>query len=640
MLDDFAMFHDESAHRLAWTLFHFVWQGIVIGTVFALGRYMLRRRSPNARYLLGCLCLLLMAGVPLVTYGYLATSESDVAAAAVPPIFSDLYEATVVSGPMLDRPSIAHRIGTFLERFTPWLTSLWMLGVFLMAVRQTAAWCFLRRVLKRTNRPVSQSELDLVARLRRKMRLVRYIDVFRSELVDVPATLGWIRPAILLPPCALTGLSYEHLEALIAHELAHIRRHDFLVAALQNALETVLFFHPAVWLVSNGVRADREECCDAAAATFLDAPERYAEALIVMEEVRFSLPSPVMSAGGGSLTRRIGRLLGDPQQKLGYRGRTGLASSVLALVAAGLIGSQLSAGTFVYQQVRGYRAPRSLADGIYNLFAAGSTSDTLNLSASLRPADPTEVPDDVPSELVDALFQARPEALRTATLPHARAHAGPLIEGSATAGRYEDRQRLRSRLLAQAKRHSHDPPRARRDAVAALLLAAQDSDLFGSAPVSAVLADGRFSAAARLDRYEADAIQTLLREHHAASRAFTAQLRRAVIATNELRSSPSDAVAKARLEDALALLRVLSAGRYDTQWFEARFYASALPTLSKVEPDWAKGLLSERTRGVPDPHVLRWFDEVARSPDATRPRARPGRVLKPEEFKLMRPLSR
>ena len=643
MIDVFPTLDESFAQRLAWTLFHFVWEGAVIGAAFGVGRVALRRRSPNARYVLGCLCLLLMAVAPVLTYAQFVATDAAVATSAVPPIFSEPLAGATRVGVSLDRPSVAQQLGDFVSRHTPLLTRAWMFGVAVMVLRQVGGWWFLRHVLRRTNLPIPQPEVELVDRLRRRMGIGRLIQVFESRFVDVPATLGWIRPVILLPPCALTGLPPEHLEALIAHELAHIRRYDFALGILQTAIETLLFFHPAVWVISAYVRRDREECCDAVAAEALKSPRRYAEALILMEEVRFALPSPAMSAGGGSLTHRIARLLGHPQRKLGHSGRTGLVGAVLAAAVVGLVGNQLFASTFVYQQVRAYAAPQSLAAGVYRLFAQEAAgNDEPLLSALVRSIDRMNsggLPDEERRLLIDALFEARPQTLLIATVPHARAHAGVLIEGGPPAGKFLERHRLREALLAGAVRQSSNLQGARREALAALLFAAQETDLFGPTIVSAVLADRRFIATARLNDHEHAALQGLLADYKAIAIPLSLQQRRTIIASEALRASPGDVAARHQFEDALALLRALGDDRYDKQWFEARLYASALKHLPDVDKAWMAGLLAERRKHASDPHVVRWFDEAAQPAPGPVQRTKPPRYLKPDEVKKLRPLS-
>src|SRR5947209_18639181 len=126
--------------------------------------------------------------------------------------------------------------------------------------------------------------------------------------MDSPAVVGWFRPLVLLPVSAISGLSPEQLDAVIAHELAHIKRLDCFVNLFQIAIETALFYHPAVWLVSRTLRTERENCCDDVAVRVSGNRAAYVRALTIMEAWR---PAPALAAAatGGSLKSRISRIL-------------------------------------------------------------------------------------------------------------------------------------------------------------------------------------------------------------------------------------------------------------------------------------------------------------------------------------------
>src|SRR5207248_3598485 len=134
--------------------------------------------------------------------------------------------------------------------------------------------------------------------------------VVESALVDVPTVVGWLRPAIILPVAAIAALSPAQVEAILAHELAHIRRHDYAVNLLQTIAETLLFYHPAVWWLSRRIRAEREHCCDDLAVSLCGDPIAYASALADLESLRSSDHRFAMAATGGSLLHRVRRLIG------------------------------------------------------------------------------------------------------------------------------------------------------------------------------------------------------------------------------------------------------------------------------------------------------------------------------------------
>jgi hypothetical protein len=133
----------------------------------------------------------------------------------------------------------------------------------------------------------------------RRLQVARPVRLYLSTIAEVPIVIGWLRPYILLPVSAVTGLGESQLGAILAHELAHIRRHDYLANLLQNAVETLLFYHPAVWWVSRWIRQEREHCCDDLAVEICGDVMVYAGALAQLEELRGGVSEPALAAAGG-----------------------------------------------------------------------------------------------------------------------------------------------------------------------------------------------------------------------------------------------------------------------------------------------------------------------------------------------------
>src|SRR5438105_9546309 len=168
-------------------------------------------------------------------------------------------------------------------------------------------------------------------------RVIRYCECDR---LDAPAAFGWIRPVVLLPVRALSGLTEDQIEAVIAHELAHIRRLDCFVNLFQIAVETLLFYHPAVWWVSQRIRTEREHCCDDEAVALCGDAVNYARALTLMEEWR-TAPSLMMAANRSPLSQRVVRILGLD----GAAGRFRLAG--MAVAVACLVGAMVAGNAFL-----------------------------------------------------------------------------------------------------------------------------------------------------------------------------------------------------------------------------------------------------------------------------------------------------
>ena len=172
--------------------------------------------------------------------------------------------------------------------------------------------------------------------LSRRLHIARRVRLLESTLVDVPTVIGWLKPVVLLPASALAGLTPQQLEAILAHELAHIRRHDYLVNLLQTLVETLLFYHPAVWWLSRRIRIERENCCDDLAVSLCGDPVRLREGAGRSRRAARRPPAHVscMAATGGSLLQRVRRLLGAPS----HAGRAPgwLAGSVAVLLMLGI----------------------------------------------------------------------------------------------------------------------------------------------------------------------------------------------------------------------------------------------------------------------------------------------------------------
>jgi uncharacterized protein (TIGR03435 family) len=316
---------------LGWTLVHFLWQGLLIAALYAAIRGSIARRaSPNVRYLLACAALACMLLAPLVTW--IAQQPSG----ALPdPVYrvrgvSPAAAATVIALPAPVRTVVpVARAAEFL----PWVVMAWLTGALAFWVRLLGGWLMATRMRSSRVRPAPPQWQQTLARLGRRVGVSRPVRLLVSGLVQVPTVVGWLRPVVLVPAGALAGLPADRLEAVLVHELAHIRRHDYLVNLLQSVAEALLFYHPAVWWVSAHMRAERELCCDDVAVAVTGDAFAYASALVEWERHR---PASLMVAvNGGSLAARIGRLLGQPRPPA-RSGPGVLAGAVVLLAACGL----------------------------------------------------------------------------------------------------------------------------------------------------------------------------------------------------------------------------------------------------------------------------------------------------------------
>ncbi len=276
---------------LGWALLHFVWQGVIVGALAWLALAILRNASPRSRYAVCALGLFVCLCLPLTHMDWMLDATTD----ALP------------SAAAADTPDWLQSVATQL----PALVAAWSLGVGLMALRLGAGLAWVG-VLRRRAIPapaVWQARLDALA-----LRMGVQRKVLLQVLPDLasPITLGCLRPLVLIPSALLSGMPVHLLEALLAHELAHVRRWDYVANLLQSVVEALLFFHPVVWWLSSRMRDAREEVADELAADALgNDPRRMALALheLSLQQQASSTPRLVMPAGGGKLLQRLERLM-------------------------------------------------------------------------------------------------------------------------------------------------------------------------------------------------------------------------------------------------------------------------------------------------------------------------------------------
>jgi beta-lactamase regulating signal transducer with metallopeptidase domain len=339
-------FSPSAMQSLGWALLHFLWQGTALAALAAGAMALCRRAS--ARYLVGVAALALMLLAPLATFFFYSQQfntqpHSGVAdTAKSSPLAASALSSTargIVAGSGSTHGSAITPSRTLPWKFEAWLVEAWLLGVAIFSLRSAGGFLLLERERRRQSTVVSPSVLEVCLTLQRQLGLDRAIAYSECAWLQAPAVIGWFRPVVFLPVTALSGLTEEQLALIIAHELAHIRRFDPFVNVFQVCVETLLFYHPAVWWLNKRIRVEREHCCDDTAVALCGNAVEYARALTLMEEWR-SAPALAMAANRGPLTERVVRVLGLKTLGAGMRG-IGLTGSVLCLTAALLAGNAL-----------------------------------------------------------------------------------------------------------------------------------------------------------------------------------------------------------------------------------------------------------------------------------------------------------
>ncbi|GMU20082.1 MAG: hypothetical protein AMXMBFR13_01830 [Phycisphaerae bacterium] len=386
-------------YRLGWMLVHSLWQGAAVAALFGMLLLALPAERVRARYMAGCCALMLMvvlcgltfvlvqvpaeparmsAALPSVTRSSVQSlseaaerrrAEASVSEPAVlaPPVREVGEAPRVISEPLAVRPlQTAHaqrleaQVVRFAQPLLPWLTRAWLAGVLLLSLWRLGGYVAMRRLPAVGTRPMEREVLAIVDQFRERLGISRPVCVLRSIIIRTPALIGHFRPVILMPIGAIAHLSTEQLETIIAHELAHVRRYDYLAGLVQSMIEVLLFHHPAVWWISRRIRIEREFCCDDLVLSLGKSRLVYAQALVLLAPPRMTAPSAAAAATGGSLAARIRRLVGAPAEDRVGRSRSAAGLFLMLLLGLGL----LVATSLIYPEPGAGAAEKSTASSV------------------------------------------------------------------------------------------------------------------------------------------------------------------------------------------------------------------------------------------------------------------------------------
>ncbi len=312
---------------IAWTLIHFCWQAAAIAALYGVASLLLARRSSQTRYTAALVALLLMLASATVTFGWQLQAngafEKESVSAAMPGGTPSRFQQTVAYPFAQAASAITTTTSSpSLPTMLPWIDGFWLMGVFVLSLRSLGGWWLIRRLRATAHTAIPEAIGETFQRIVSALGLQRSVELAVSGSVSGPITIGFLRATVLLPICALTSLGPDELEVGLAHELAHVRRADFLWNLVQTFAETVFFFHPAVWWIGSCLRRERELCCDDLALEICPNPVTYARALFHLEEQRARQPRLAMALDGNSprstLRMRIMRILGEPVAHAGH----------------------------------------------------------------------------------------------------------------------------------------------------------------------------------------------------------------------------------------------------------------------------------------------------------------------------------
>jgi len=314
-------------NALGWTLIHSLWQVALVAVLLALVLLVLRKSSARLRYNVAISSLLVSFCLFAITFGYYLMTENNVKEEII--ILNEgkveVYEILVENDLINDIESTEYQSNfttVFYDYFNthlPIIVTLWFMGLTLFVIRFLGGLAFVQRLKHSNHNPLNEEWEMVLDEVKSKLQINKMVDLVESSLVHVPMVVGYLKPMILMPIGAINYLTVEEVEAIFAHELAHIKRYDYFVNLLQSIIETILFYHPAIWWISSEIRRERENCCDDLALEVTGNSLTLAKALSKLEQYRMNFVnrkiqlSMTALKNKNQLLQRIQRILNEPQ---------------------------------------------------------------------------------------------------------------------------------------------------------------------------------------------------------------------------------------------------------------------------------------------------------------------------------------
>ncbi|MFD2514134.1 M56 family metallopeptidase [Pontibacter locisalis] len=312
-----SLFSEKIVQAIGWTLLHSLWQGALLALLLGFIMLLLHRHTARIRYIIAGSTLLVQVLLSAITFDHyiLRASEEPFSGSGAIAISSTApFEETTLAADTYFWTAPLFSAKLYFEQHLPLLVTLWLMGLVLMTLRFLGGLAYMQRLRHYKTTPLSEKWQQRLSLLRQELGMSKAVRLVESGMVKVPMAIGYAKPVILMPLGAVAGLSQAQVEAILAHELAHILRRDYLFNLLQSVIDILFFYHPAMWWISGQVRAERENCCDDMAVSVCGNNLIYARALAELEAMRMPAGpalSVAFSGSRGSLISRIKRLAGQ-----------------------------------------------------------------------------------------------------------------------------------------------------------------------------------------------------------------------------------------------------------------------------------------------------------------------------------------
>lgn len=340
----------EWVSSIGWTLFHSIWQVALIGLIIWISFRFISKDNARIRYALSGIGMILICIASAITlYTYIPKGGSDLAIGLDQQLSLINLQQTETS--LLS--SIWHQLSSYMEGSFPILVNIWLIGMLFLSVNLIIKYINTIRLKKQLSFELRPEYKSIADDLVRKFNLKKKITFKESGIIEIPSLIGYFKPIVFLPISMLSGIPENQLEIIIAHELAHIRRHDYLLQFIQGIIELVFFYHPVVWWLSSVVNAEREHICDDLAVKVCGESLTLIKALNNMEAIRKKQYEMVLAFSGkkGNVLNRAKRIL-RPKRSINQKRERFMLSGVFTLLFIGLflVSNYAISGNLAYQK--------------------------------------------------------------------------------------------------------------------------------------------------------------------------------------------------------------------------------------------------------------------------------------------------
>ena len=309
------LFPSHLTNALGWTLIHSLWQGAALAILLALALIFLRKNSSRVRYFIATSALFTLVLASVITFMSLYQTTPEIAQNSTPTVEKGISKHLIITSIEVQSSEKLTFFSNYFNKHLPLIVTIWLLGVVVLMLRFLGGYALLQRLKYHQITGVDKDWQVKVLEIADQLKIKKVVRLFESAKAKTPMVLGYLKPVILLPLGTISGLTSKQVESILAHEMAHIARNDYLVNILQSIVEIFLFFNPAMWWISAQVREEREHCCDDIALQLTNDHLTLVKTLATLEEMRITSPKTAVAFAGkkGGLVGRIRRIINSPR---------------------------------------------------------------------------------------------------------------------------------------------------------------------------------------------------------------------------------------------------------------------------------------------------------------------------------------